>query len=504
MSVRTTKMLFVLIVFIASFLRFARLDNIPLGLSWDEAAIGYNGYGIFTNRRDEWLVKLPVTFKSFGDYKAALAVYLDAGSTAVFGTNPFGIRFPMALAGVLTTVATYFIAKALRREEGESLLAMFLVAISPWNIHYSRMAFESGVAVATIAWGMVFFLWSQKKQAWMFLSATCFALSLYAYHSPKMFLPLLLCIVAIRFRTYLLRQKTTVLLSSALALSLLIPLLRESVIGNASERLFMTSAIVDRHGFLPFGTIVQHVGENILAHADPAFLLFGKATTFRHGNGIFGVLSPVEVIGLGSLLFFSATKKIKGNRWILFLVLAGFFPAVISSEAPHSNRAHMVVPFIQLLSAIGIWSLMQSLRWNRFLLGAFTVLTVGYGLWAIQTYVRIYTTVAVREYQYGYLEATRVAKEEEKNVEKVYFTNAYGQAYIFILLTKRLTPIQFHQGALANYEIREIQWESDRQKKSSLLIGTGKEIPKDAPGVIKEILFPDGEVAFRIVRTENK
>ena len=71
------------ILLLASILRFYQLGNIPRGMSWDEVAIGYNGYGIATVRRDEWLNRLPITFKSFGDFKAPLAIYINALFTLV-------------------------------------------------------------------------------------------------------------------------------------------------------------------------------------------------------------------------------------------------------------------------------------------------------------------------------------------------------------------------------------------------------------------------------------
>ena len=53
---------------------------------------------------------------------------------------------------------------------------------------------------------------------------------------------------------------------------------------------------------------------------------------------------------------------------------------------------------------------------------------------------------------------------------------------------------------MANYEIRDLNWPSDKQRKRTLIVGTPKEIPVDAANIVKEISFPNGEVAFRIVK----
>src|SRR5579859_2096178 len=73
------------ITLLATFLRFYKLSEIPHGMTWDEAAIGYNGFAVFTTHRDEWLQRFPISFKSFGDFKAPLAIYLNGFFTFLFG-----------------------------------------------------------------------------------------------------------------------------------------------------------------------------------------------------------------------------------------------------------------------------------------------------------------------------------------------------------------------------------------------------------------------------------
>ena len=89
---------FVLILLLATALRFYKLGQVPHGMTWDEAAIGYNGYAVLTTRRDEWLKRFPISFQSFGDYKAPLAIYLNGLFTFVFGMNLWAVRLPFALA----------------------------------------------------------------------------------------------------------------------------------------------------------------------------------------------------------------------------------------------------------------------------------------------------------------------------------------------------------------------------------------------------------------------
>jgi len=53
---------------------------------------------------------------------------------------------------------------------------------------------------------------------------------------------------------------------------------------------------------------------------------------------------------------------------------------------------------------------------------------------------------------------------------------------------------------MIKYLFRAIKWEEDQYMNNVLIIGTGEEIPAGVEGIIKEIKFPDGKVAFRVVK----
>lgn len=495
--------IFFTILFMAFMLRFSWLGSIPVGLSWDEAAIGYNGYGIATVHRDEWLNRMPITFKSFGDYKAAIAIYADAISTSLFGLNGFAVRFPMAVASLITVVATYAIARKMMKQEMFALIAMTAVALSPLNIHFARIGFESGIAVSLVSVGTALLLYAENTP-WLYpLSGVSFVLSLYAYHSTKIAVPLLLLILGIWRFSVVKRQKSWVFLACIVSILLLFPLAKEMIYGKAVERFSMTSAISTKNGLKSPGEITGVITKNLLIHLEPAFLLFGKTDSFRHGNGVFGILSYLEFFFVITGIFsFWRKKEYRRYSWLLLCVFIGILPATLSNEVPNSNRIHGIVPWIQIIAAFG-W-----MFWYEYCTGKkkkiFTFVSVAlvlaqtivYGYW----YLQIYTTVAAKDFQYGYEEAIRYARSKEKDVEKVLLTSAYGQPYIYMVFFKRLTPIQYNQGALANYEIRDIKWDEDRNRKSLLLIGTPKEIPANVENIVKEIYYPDGSVVFRIVQ----
>ena len=71
------KILLVLILFLSALLTFYKFNINPPSLDWDEVSLGYNAYSILKTGADEYGNKLPLSIRSFDDYKPPLYVYLD-------------------------------------------------------------------------------------------------------------------------------------------------------------------------------------------------------------------------------------------------------------------------------------------------------------------------------------------------------------------------------------------------------------------------------------------
>ena len=185
-----------LIFFLAFALRFYKLGEIPLGLNNDETAIGYNAYSIEQTGRDEYGTFMPIYFRSFGDYKLPVYVYMATLSEKVFGVNAFAVRFSSMFFGVLTTLSLFFLIKNLSKRSDLALLTSFLWAVNPWNIFFSRIGFEVNVATALSVLGTLFFVKAFQKEKVsyliLFLSLIFFIVSLYSYNVARLVSPLIL------------------------------------------------------------------------------------------------------------------------------------------------------------------------------------------------------------------------------------------------------------------------------------------------------------------------
>src|SRR3989337_3427432 len=146
------------IIALATILRFYQLGENPPSLDWDETAHGYNSYSILKPGRDEYGYRLPLSFRSFDDYKPPIYTYLVVPSIAAFGLNDFAVRFPSAALGVLTVIFTYFMVFELFKNRTIAFLSSLFLAISPWHLQFSRVAFETNSAIFWSVLGTFAFL----------------------------------------------------------------------------------------------------------------------------------------------------------------------------------------------------------------------------------------------------------------------------------------------------------------------------------------------------------
>lgn len=529
------KWLFLSIIMLAVILRFYNLGTVPHGMTWDEAAIGYTGYSILHTRRDEWLERLPVSFKSFGDYKAPLAIYTNGIFTTVFGMNALAVRLPFALAGVLAVIAIYFFARSLFKDEENkeyiALLTAAMLAITPWHVHFSRIAFESGLALVLLISGIYFFikLFSQSnKYSFIFaiMSSICLAASMYAYHSAKLVTPLLLiffCILYAKNIKNMLKEFFVLIFS---LLVLLIPLIKDSIWGHGLER-----AGVSVFSFMPFSEAILVTIRQFFIHFSPQFLIFGQTNDLRHGDGVWGVLTLIQVFfiiwALLKLITDSIGKKRVFVDKIVLISLAwigiGILPAAISQDVPHSNRALLALPGFILLSVFGFKSICEYIQNNngiiakkpakdiylKLFLGITLLIQVFLTISYLNNYYVRYNQNSADAFLDGYIEAFQIAQEYEKGlngkpeVEKVLFTSEYGQPYIYALFVRKTSPIWYRGGSLVKYEFTDKINSGDLDRDNTLIVA-GKSTTLDYTKATHIIKDAGGNVRFALFLTENK
>lgn len=549
--------LLVLIAILAFILRVYKLGEYPIGLTWDEPALGYNAYSILKTGRDEYGKLLPITFKSFGDYKPGLFIYYIIPSIALFGLTKFAIRFPSALTGVGTVVAIFFLTKMIfdKRKECAFLpyLSALLLAISPWNIHFSRGAWEVNLALFTIVLGIIFFFKAIKTSEIKFFLLTFFflAASFYVYHGAKVFLVVFL-IGALIFLWQDLKAlpKRKKRIGFILLVLLLVPLFT-SFKGSANRakvaslfsykrpqeeiaKILSQEKTLPRLNFMLYHSEVLNMARGIAGryfnHLSGRFLFSeGDWASPRHSAPYMGMMYYVEIpfliVGISYVL---AKKKRPEENLLLWWLLVSPIPAAVTRDSVHGIRSYWMVIPLMIFTAMGICVIGSWIkkRSKKLFLVGFLVTTLGY-LFCLSLYLDLYYIHFPKKnsagWNYGMDQIAKIIEGGKEKHKKVIMTQKYGQPYIFYLFYTQYPPGDYQRQAylkenpwsdvgtvekIDNIEFRNVYWPDDRSCQNCLFIDDEFGLPdKDTietpgAGILKEIKFLDGRIAYRVVETK--
>lgn len=494
-------------ILVGGILRLYQLGTIPYGYTWDEAAITYDAWGIADWHRDQWAEFMPLTFKSFGDYKAPVMIYLLATTFLATGVQEITIRLVSALAGIVLIGITYLLAKELLPKYGwVAPISAMLVAISPWNVHMSRVGFEANLATTLLAMSVWLFLVA-KRFPWAYvLSAAAFAVTFYSYQSTKIVVPLLLVLLIWYQWKDVVKNKVWSGLSFIVLGLGILPLLLDFS-GGGGERARQALIVFNDAGkFALGGATLTSIFKNGIHHLLPDYWVLGIQENLRHIVPGFGIVFWLTLGFLVTGLILLLKKQRKLGLFLLGWILIAMLPSILSKVSPHGLRSATMMPALQLAAAFGVVAGFEYLRkrvslsvYRISIIGVVIIYTINLGLF-VSTYYTSYATDSALDYQYGYKQAIEVVKKEGKTADKIVITDAYGQAYIYTLLYLGYTPEQFHQGALANVIFSPVDLEQAEDDR--LYVGTPEEISPDDSQVIQIITIPNTDTpVFVIART---
>jgi len=539
-----------LIVIVASGLRLWQLGKVPISPDWDEVALGYNAYSILETGKDEYGKFLPIVLRSFDDYKPALYTYLAMPSIAVLGLNVIAVRLPSAILGILTVLATFFLVKELFKKNSLALLASFLLAISPWHIQFSRVAFEANVGIALNTFGILFFLKSFKKPWFLSLSALMLGFSLHVYQSEKVFVPLLIAILLCVFRKefFSIRKRymyVSLIIFAIICLPLILFTLtnkdalsraktvsifsNSSIIEGNTEKLVKDRANNDILGLILDNRRVEfakYIIGGYLSHLDLNWL-FVEGDIARHhapGMGLMYLIElPFLLVGIYMLIFGKFDKALKIFITLWFLIVP--IPASVTNDVPHAVRTINFLPILQILTAIGIltaFSKISSIKYRvlsvkikyLFLLLILLVSVFNFSYYLNQYFIQ-QNYFHARYWQYGYKDMVNFVASVQKDYSKIIVSNTatMDQSYMFFLFYLKYDPNKYlsEGGTLtgkiegvnkfSNFEFRKFDYNQEKEK-NILLIGSTFDF-QEVYKTIHEANYPDKSIAIKAVE-KNK
>lgn len=190
------------ITLLGALLRLVKLGDYPGGFGQDEAVVLYDSWSLMTTGAEHHGERWPLNAREFGDYPSALPSYEIIPFVAALGPTQLAIRLPCALLNILAIPLFGLLAYHLFRSRATGLFAALLLAVSPWNLFFSRWAVSpgfvtffqvaglcllirllagqqgskrvSGVAILT---GFVLFLWTHQYLSQYFFAPFMIALA---------------------------------------------------------------------------------------------------------------------------------------------------------------------------------------------------------------------------------------------------------------------------------------------------------------------------------------
>lgn len=438
-----------LIVILAGFLRFYKLDQIPASLNWDEIAAGYNAYTIANWGADEYGNRFPIVFTSFGDDKHPVHIYLTAIIVKIFGLTDFNIRSTSAIVGTLSVFAIFFLARELFSNKDESsydfkanlagLFASLFLAVSPYHIHFSRGLWENNFASFFLIAGLsLFYIGIRKKNYLIPLSFLFFGLSFFSYHSAKVVVPIVVLFACLLNIKQIFSNKIS--LATVLVVTLffgLLILVEPKILGFAR----MDQTKFSEEQVAKAGGKLNLIFENYKKHFTYQYLFLNGDQGPRASVKVVGQFYKLDlillIIGLIALV---VHKKWQALSVISLWLLLSPIPSSVSSTEPSAIRGILMIAPVILLSSFGAASLVSLLRSSLFrvvisilIITLLTREVVNY----LNYYINVYPIKEAIEWQYGMKEIVEYAKDND-NFQKMYVDNIRQQPYIYFLYYQKV------------------------------------------------------------------
>lgn len=402
--------LLVVLVVVASALRFVSITKSPPGFYIDEAAISAQVICIResgASLEGQWLPLFTPVLQ--GGYLTPSYLVPALAWTSVFGDSIASFRTLTAFASLLFIWGSFVLGFRVWRSKDAAWMCALAAAISPWVFQFARIAWDPSLAPMYLVWAFAF-LWPRDgngahesfefpRQARLrareigVATACGFLFAAAGYCYPPLRVQIAITLPFAMFGLIRWRVKETVVRSTltrfaiigVVGMTLAIPLVLKTLSGEMLARTRMLSVfnpefVPQQNGEGPILAGLRLFFQNLGALLSPDYLILHGDPNLRHSTGLLGLWSwldllAVFVAALALLLVLMKTSALKPWRFeIAFVIIgyiAGLLPAALTWESnPHALRSFGAVVFL-VLGAGGSLSLMwrHSLKSRSAVLG---------------------------------------------------------------------------------------------------------------------------------------
>jgi hypothetical protein len=354
---------FVLLVLlvVASWLRFYRLHELPPGLWVDEALNGVQAIQIAAAGRP--LVALPPEDLRTGLGAGFVNIAGLAFALFDFDDGPWGVRAVAAGIGIVAVAAGSALAWAWFGPLAALATGSWL-CVSQWHLNYSRwgeMPLLSSLVETLIALAVTVGLRASGRRAWAawLCAGLMTGLGVYTYQTFRLFLVLggaLAGLAAWRWRAALAAHRQPLLVAGLLAVAVMLPMAQYALTApeQFGERA-MGTLIIGRDDW-------REQFADSLPRSLLAFQLVGDDNA-RHNLPFAPLLTsiPAVLAGLGLVLCTARAARPPYAATALWFAIA-LVPAIITLEAPHASRLLDTIVPLALMIGVAVESVLAVLR----------------------------------------------------------------------------------------------------------------------------------------------
>lgn len=439
-----------LILGVAAFLRLYRIGTVPSGFFRDEAWNGYEAYSLLKTGKDTRGNVFPLFFSQYGDISfSSPYVYASIPFIYLFGLNETAARLPAACFGLLTVGMLYFCVKEFFGRD-RALAAAFLLAVSPWHIQFSRLAFRAVTFPFFFLLAVYLLKRGLRRKGWLPVGFAVLGATIYTYSSAMVFIPLscVVCLLVYRRALFCRRTVAVTVLSLLLFVVIVYPAVLHSRSWEAQQYFRGATYLGNKLG----GEDLKHFLMRYIGYLSPAYLAgSGPQDIPWPSPWKFGLIYFFEYPLLLAGIYVFLTRRTR-DRW-LFLGWLLIYPvsAALTDAYFHSLRTIIAVPLWPVLGAEGLCRLVEFLRRRRrwWLVAGYSF--AGAALLNIVYFAdRLFTDYnkkSATALQYGYREAIGYLESIRKPEDVVKVHSNLLLSYVFVLFYTAFDPEDFHQAS---------------------------------------------------------
>lgn len=466
------KYLFLILVLLGIAVRIYEFPTAIREMNSDEIMTAVNAVSIAQTGKDIGGISFPVYLQGWGG-QSVILLYLMVISVKILGNTLLAVRLPMLIVSILGMIICYDLTKRITKNKTIGLIALGLVAISPWHILQSIWSLDCNMFPHFFLFATDIFVIAlqKKKKAILCLSMIFYAVSLYGYGLAIYFVPLFLLAIA----TYLYRTKQItlkqILICGAIFILISIPLVTMFAINgfHIQESIQIGPITIPYYDSLSRTKDMLFFSENFLEQLGENIASTIKLLVKQEDGGEWNTPKPFGTIGYITMIFslIGIVVEWKNRKkeedidkktgtfllqiWLLLSIVIG----IVINEA-NVNRLNIIWYPLMMIAAIGMYRIYEKIKYKKTyitcLLTFYILLFVCFIIYFYGTYTQVVENSGC--FSRGFYRALQYAEGEEET--QVLYDNIKNDGCLALY-------IRFRNDTSKQYQ--EIREEEDLKEK---------------------------------------